>query len=51
MFREIKNNIWYSTDGRVLLEECDVITQDEGKTFYCKTHNKYLFCGVCEDRV
>jgi hypothetical protein len=49
--RTIKNNIWYSTTGETLLEECDIITNDEGKTFYCNTHKKELFCGECKDRV
>jgi len=49
--KTIKNNIWQSTTGEILLEECDVITCDEGETFFCKTHNKELFCEKCEDRV
>ena len=47
----IKNNIWNSTTGETMLEECDVITKDEGNSFYCNTHRKELFCGKCEDRV
>ena len=33
------DNIWNSTDGKIYIEECDVVTEDEGETFYCKTHN------------
>ncbi len=49
-FKEIKNEIWNTTTGKTYLRECDIETKDEGETFFCKTHNKTLFCGVCEDK-
>ena len=48
---ELKNSVWQSTDGKTYFEECEIITEDEGGTFFCLTHNKKLFCGKCEDRV
>ena len=31
---------WISTDGRHWPAPCDVVTEDEGETFYCKTHQQ-----------
>jgi len=37
--KELQNNLWYSTDEKVYIEECNIVTTDEGETFICKTHN------------
>ena len=51
--KEIKSTVWVGTNGVTYLEECNIITNDEGETFFCLTHNKELLCGdaKCEDRV
>jgi len=51
--KEIKSTVWTGTNGVTYLEECNIITNDEGETFFCLTHNKELLCGdaKCEDRV
>jgi len=30
---------WISTDGVHIPTRCDIITEDEGHTFFCKTHH------------
>ena len=39
ILKSIKS-IWTSTTGEMFREGCEIITEDEGETFFCKTHNK-----------
>jgi len=32
------SSYWFSTTGEVVLEPCEVVTHDQGLTFYCRTH-------------